>query len=143
VVFKTREKDLTALASRLEEAFEAAFEFRSRVIVRTLTEFKAAARKNPFHKREAIDPGRLLLMFLAADPGPDAHAAVRALANGPEELWSEGRELYIYFPIGMARQKLWPGPIEKAIGVAGTARNWRTVRAIIEMAELTNTAGND
>ena len=46
----------------------------------------------------------------------------------------DGRELYIYFPDGMGRSKVWPA-IEKALKKSGTGRNWNTVTKLLEMAE--------
>jgi uncharacterized protein (DUF1697 family) len=46
-----------------------------------------------------------------------------------------GRELYIYFPIGMARPKLSWAVLEKTLKVPGTGRNWNSVTKLLEMAE--------
>jgi uncharacterized protein (DUF1697 family) len=46
-----------------------------------------------------------------------------------------GRELYIYFPIGMARPKLSWAVIEKTLKVPGTGRNWNSATKLLEMAE--------
>jgi uncharacterized protein (DUF1697 family) len=47
----------------------------------------------------------------------------------------DGREVYIYFPNGMARPKMsWPR-IEKALKTFGTGRNWNTVAKLLEIAD--------
>jgi len=46
----------------------------------------------------------------------------------------EGRELYMYFPEGMARLKLTCMAIEKMLKILNTARNWNTVTKLLEMA---------
>ena len=75
------------------------------------------------------------MTFLASDPGQEAREKLLAIKAEPEELRIEGRELYIYYPNGMARPKLqWP-IIEKALKTSGTARNWNTVTKLLEMAE--------
>jgi uncharacterized protein (DUF1697 family) len=53
----------------------------------------------------------------------------------PEELRIDGREVYIYFPNGMARPKLSMALVERTLKTSGTGRNWNTVRKLLEMAE--------
>ena len=115
VVFRTEERDVVALAKRIEEAIEKSFGFRSAVIVRTAPELKRVIAKNPFAKREGLDPGKLIVTFLGTDPGHEVRESVRRIKTDPEELRIEGRELYIYFPNGMGRSKLQLAGIEKLL----------------------------
>jgi uncharacterized protein (DUF1697 family) len=135
IIFRTAEGDLVKLNKRLEDAIEKKFKFRSDVISRTTAELKAVVAKNPFAKRRGIDPSRLLVTFLSADPGEEARAQVRAIKADPEELWIDGSEVFIYFHGSMARPKLsWP-TIPKMLKVSGTARNWNSVTKMLEMAK--------
>jgi len=135
VVFKTREHDLARLAKRIENGIERKFGFRAEVFVRTPSELRQTIAKNPFAKRRAIDPSRLLVVFLATDPTPEARAGILGIKAGPEELRIEGRELYIYYPDGMARPKLSTALIEKTLKTSGTGRNWNSVTKLLEIAE--------
>jgi len=45
-----------------------------------------------------------------------------------------GRELYIYFPNGAGRTKLPWSQLERLFKVTGTARNWNSVNALLEIA---------
>jgi uncharacterized protein (DUF1697 family) len=74
-------------------------------------------------------------MQVAGDPDAAARERVRAIDIAPEELHVDGRELYIYFPNGMARPKLSLSAVEKTLRTSGTSRNWNTVRKLLEMAE--------
>ena len=56
VVFKTRERDRASLAGRIENAIEQRFQFRSDVIIRTLSELRSVIARNPFAARTGIDP---------------------------------------------------------------------------------------
>ena len=47
----------------------------------------------------------------------------------------DGRELYIYFPNGMARPKMSWAVLEKTLKVPGTGRTWNSVTKFLEMAE--------
>lgn len=135
ILFKTRSRNLTVLAKKIESAIEESFGFRSDVILRSCAELKAVIAKNPFAARKGIEPNKLLVTFLASDPGEEARARIRQVKAEPEELWIDGRELYIYFPNGMARPKLSIPLIERMLKTSGTGRNWNTVAKLLELAE--------
>jgi uncharacterized protein (DUF1697 family) len=135
VIFKTDEHDLVKLAKRIESAMEKKFGFRTDVVLRSTAEMREVVARNPVAKRRGIEPNKLLVTFLASDPGEEARVKVRAIECAPEELWVEDREVYIYFSNGLARPKLsWP-TIPKTLKVSGTARNWNSVVKMLEMAE--------
>jgi uncharacterized protein (DUF1697 family) len=135
VIFRTEEKDLLKLAKRIQDAIERKVGFRPGVILRTLSEFKKAIARNPFAKRDGIEPGKLLVTFLADYPGKEALEKALAIETAPEELRILGREAYIYFLNGQGRSKLpWP-KIERALGTSGTGRNWNSVTKMLELAE--------
>jgi uncharacterized protein (DUF1697 family) len=106
VVFRAKQKDLAKLRNHLEAAIEKKFGFRPDVIVRTTTEMREAIANSPFSKRSGIDPSKLLLTFLADEPTAEAKQKLLQIKAAPEELHLIGRELYIYFPNGMARPKI-------------------------------------
>ncbi len=133
VVFKTTSKDLTLLARQIEDAIERSFGFRPGVILRTTAELRDVIARKPFAKR-GLDPSKLLVTFLAASPSQEVREAILKIKTGPEEVCIDGRELYIYFPDGMGRSKVWPA-IERALKRSGTGRNWNTVAKLLEMAE--------
>jgi uncharacterized protein (DUF1697 family) len=136
VVFRTAARAPKNLSVQLEDAIEQRFGFRSTVITRTTSELRDIIARNPFAGRDSINPASLLVWFLAADPGDDARRKALALAAGcPEELHISGRELYIYYTIGMARPKLSMTAAEKALGTPGTGRNWNTVGKLLEIGE--------
>ena len=135
VIFKTQEKDLVRLAKRIEGGIEKKFGFQSDVVVRTVAELRDVVARNPFAKRRGIEPGKLLVTFLASDPGEEAREKVRGIKAEPDELRMDGREAYIYFPNGMGRPTLSWATIPKILKVSGTGRNWNSVTKMLEMAE--------
>jgi uncharacterized protein (DUF1697 family) len=135
VIFKTDERDLIKLTKRIEGAIEKKFGFQSDVVLRSTAELRDVIARNPFAKRRGIEPNKLLVTFLAGDPGEEARVAVRAIKCAPDEVFIDGQEVYIYFPNGVARPKLsWP-TIPKILKVSGTARNWNSVTKMLEIAE--------
>src|SRR6202035_3736267 len=109
--------------------------FRSDVVLRTTAELRDVVARNPFAARQGIEPAKLLVTFLAADPGQEARDKVLQIKTDPDEVRIDGREIYIYFPNGMARPKLsWP-VMERTLKTSGTGRNWNSVRKLLEIAE--------
>ena len=135
VIFRSEEKDLVALGRRIETAIEKKFGFRPPAILRTTAELREAIAKNPFAKRRDIEPRKLLVTFLDRDPGKEIREQVLKIDTAPEELRMEGREVYIYFPNGMARPKMKWAAIERVLKTQWTGRNWNSVRKMLEMAE--------
>lgn len=135
VVFTTDKRDLVALAKRIEDAVERGFGFRPSVILRTTSELREVTARNPFAKRTGIEPNKLLVNFLASSPGAETRGKVLSLKIEPEELRMDGRELYIYFPNGMARPKMSWAVLERTLQIPGTGRNWNSVTKLLEMAE--------
>lgn len=135
VVFRTDKRDLAKLAKHIENAIERGFGFRPAVILRTSAELRDAIARNPFATRSGIEPSKLLVNFLVSDPGAETRDKVLSLKTDPEKLRMEGRELYIYFPNGMARPKMSWAVLEKTLKTPGTGRNWNSVTKLLEMAE--------
>jgi len=135
VVFKTERKDLVVLTKKIESAIERKFGFHSDVVLRTSSELRDVIARNPFAKRAGVDASRFLVSFLVSYPGAEAREKVLRIKADPEELRIEGREVYIYFPNGMARPKLSMALVERTLKTSWTGRNWNTVRKLLEMAQ--------
>lgn len=135
VVFATDERDPKRLSECLEEAIEQQFGFRPRVLVRTTAELRSAIARNPFAGRDNIEPGKLLVNFLAEKPSMAAKKNLEALDITPDELRVTGREMFIYFPKGQGQATLkWP-PVDRILNQPYTGRNWNTVNKLLSMAE--------
>jgi uncharacterized protein (DUF1697 family) len=135
VIFKTAERDLALVAKRIQQSIERKFACRPAIILRTTAELREVIAKNPFAKRANIDPAKLLVTFLASDPGDAARENLCEQEFDPEELHASSRELYIYFPNGIGKSKLpWPR-IDKLLGTIGTGRNWNSVTKMLQLAE--------
>jgi uncharacterized protein (DUF1697 family) len=135
VVFRTKERNLVQLATRIEDAIEESFQFRPAVIIRTAAEMRSAIAQNPFAGRTAIDPSKLLVTFLSDHPSAEIRERLLAIETAPEEVRLVGREMYIYFPGGMGRSKLPLASIGRMLKTPGTGRNWNTVTKLLEIAE--------
>jgi uncharacterized protein (DUF1697 family) len=135
VLFRTKEKNLDQLSKKIQDAIEKKFKFRPDVVVRTAAELKKVIAATPFAGRPDLEPGKILVTFLAAEPAHEAEANLAKFKDYPEELHLSGREMYIYFPDGAGKSKLPWSSVEKLLKVTGTARNWNSVTKMLEMAE--------
>jgi uncharacterized protein (DUF1697 family) len=135
VIFRTNEKNSGALAKKIQDAIESKFGFRPEVILRTGDELRKAIAATPFAASRNLEPGKILVTFLAGEPGPEALATIAKLKSHPEELHLKGREMYIYFPDGAGKSKLPWSQVEKLLKTTGTARNWNSVTKMLAIAE--------
>ena len=135
VIFRTKEKNSAKLATKIQGAIQKKLDCCPDVILRTPDEMRKAVAANPFPEKVKTEPGKVLLTFLSEEPSRDAAANLANLKGFPEELHLKGRELYIYFPNGAGRSKLPWSKVDKLLNVTGTARNWNSVLAILEIAE--------
>jgi uncharacterized protein (DUF1697 family) len=135
VIFRTKDQNISQLAVKIQEAISQKFGFAIPVILRTPDEFRRVIAANPLAKRRDINPGKLLVTFLASEPSTQARAHVLALKPDPEELHLIGRELYIYFPNGAGRSKLQWSSLDKKLDTVGTTRNLNSVTKMLEIAE--------
>jgi len=135
LVFRDGDEDPDALAQRIEKGMEASFGFRPVVIVRTASELHKVIAKNPFAGRKEVEPSKLLVVFMNSAPTKQARDKLLAIPCEPEELHIHGREVYIYYPDGMARPKIPLIRMEKALQCSSTGRNWNTVNKLLAMAE--------
>jgi uncharacterized protein (DUF1697 family) len=135
VVFNSEARDLVSLSKRIESGIELRFGFHAAVILRTESELRDVVARNPFVGRRGIEPSKLLAIFLAHRPEPDARERVLKIQSGPEEVHCDGRELYIYLPNGVGRSKFPWSRIDEIVKQPGTARNWNTVTKLLAIAE--------
>jgi len=106
---------------------------KNHTIIRTPDALARALEANPFPDAAAERPAGLMLQFLEATP-PDGAAEALAKWTGPERLHLSGDHLYVDYVAGAGTSKLTPAFLERALKVAGTARNWNTSRKLLEMA---------
>jgi uncharacterized protein (DUF1697 family) len=135
VVFRTRDRGPEKVAARIEAAIAERFGFEAPVTVRTAAELRSTVERNPFAGRAGTAPDKLAVFFLSRAPEAPAREKIEALPPCPEEVRLDGREMYIYFPNGMARPVLSLAKVERALAVGMTARNWNTVEKLLELAE--------
>lgn len=126
-----------ALAKKVPALVSAAigtrFGFAPVLVTRTAAQLEEAARRNPFLAR-GEDPRVLHLGFLLDTPTAENLAKLDPRRSPPEEFAVLGREVYLFCPRGMADTKLTSQYFDSRLKTTLTARNWRTVLQLVELA---------
>jgi uncharacterized protein (DUF1697 family) len=120
------------LSRRMSSAIQGDYGFQPAVIVLSIQEVEHAIAANPYAEGQK-DPKSLHLFFLAERPSSPDLEALESMATGSERFTLERRVLYLHAPDGIGQSKL-AANVEKHLGVATTARNWRTVTKTLQMA---------
>lgn len=131
VVFQSRNGTARTLGTRIARLVREEFGFEPRVMVISGEELAGAIRANPFPDAQR-NPKLLHLYFLAERPKkPDLESLAKVDA-GREKFVLEGGVFYLYTPDGFADSVL-QSKVERCLGVAATARNWRTANELMKM----------
>ena len=122
------------LEKELEKLIEDEFGFDVAVIVRTRDELADVVEREPFGK--IVDnPKFLQVSFLSGTPDAENAKKINDACAEPEQVVIDGREIYAWHPDGIGRSDLAKLLATKKLGVTVTARNWRTVLALLELAD--------
>lgn len=133
VVFQSTRTDSAVLAKAITAAIAQAHGFAPQVFLLDVQAFEAAMTANPFPEG-TDEPKSLHLFFLDGTPQKLNLAALEAVKAPNERFALIEQVFYLHAPDGIGRSKLAESA-GKGWGVSITARNWRTVSTIFEMAK--------
>ncbi|MBQ0900441.1 DUF1697 domain-containing protein [Micromonospora sp. U21] len=134
VVFGSSVRDAGRLSAGIERALADELGLTVPVLVRSARELAAVAGGNPYAERED-DPTRLLVAFLATAPKRSTVDALTVPGGENVAFTVTGREVYLHYPDGgYGRSTFTNAYLEKKLAVAATTRNWKSVRALAELA---------
>jgi uncharacterized protein (DUF1697 family) len=139
VIFShTDDLDMNDIRTKIETAILERFNYNIPVIIRSIKEMKELMLINPFLNEPDFDPSKMAIIFLHTEPLETQVQKVRNIDYPPDKFKIYGREIYIYCPSGFGRTKLYTNFFENKMSVIGTARNWKTINKLLEMAEKKN-----
>jgi len=134
VVFRGPGQKPEPLAAEIRAAILGKFGFEPAVLAIEAGEFSKAAAANPFpESTEELDGRTVHLFFLAQSPKSIPRERLDAVRIASERWQVKGKVLYLHCPEGFGTSKL-ATQAERILGVPATARNWRTVSTLLEMA---------
>jgi uncharacterized protein (DUF1697 family) len=123
-----------AVEAALGKAIDQRFGLSIPVIVRAASDWPAYVQANPYPKESEREPNLVMLALSKARPKPDAAEKLQERAASGERIAQAGDALWIHYPQGAGRSKLSPALFDRLVGSPVTARNWRTVLKINELA---------
>jgi uncharacterized protein (DUF1697 family) len=124
-----------ALEAELEEAIARRFGFHSDVMVRSAASWASILAANPFAQASEAEPSRVLVGVSQGKLESGAAEAVAAKAVAGERVEQAGGALWFHYPAGVGTSRITPALIDRAAGSPVTARNWRTMLKLGEMAK--------
>ncbi len=109
------------------------FGFEKAIHAPTRPEWNALVANNPFPDAVS-EPRSVHAAWLAQEPANENVETIRAFAVDGERIEVVGNVAYLHTPHGFGRSKM-AERFDKDIGVPNTARNWRTVLALQDLAQ--------
>jgi uncharacterized protein (DUF1697 family) len=136
VLFKSAESNRGKLTALIEEGIEAETGYKTTVFVRTPDELQTAADNNPFNPEvhEDYRDFRSHIIFLSAEPSQENIQKIMAIEGSDYKFTVKGRVFYYAYHRkyeGHTRRNI---NFEKVLGETGTARTYKVVDKLIELA---------
>lgn len=133
-VFRTRARSAGPLGAQITAAIQEAHGFSPHTLVLDLEAYEAALAANPYLDVAEADPKSVHFWFMDVNPAKPDLDSLEKLRTERESFTLKGQVFYLRAPDGIGRSKL-AVKVEKALGVPATARNWRTVSTLRDMAQ--------
>ncbi|MCL5108841.1 MAG: DUF1697 domain-containing protein [Chloroflexi bacterium] len=133
VLFSTTASDLESLARSLEKQLASSLGYQGMVFILSPAELALAAAANPFDPERLDKEQACHLLFLSAQPDVAHREALLALQGAEYRFAVRGKVLYYAYPRTLAGRRRTIN-MERVLGVAGTARGWKVVAKLIELA---------
>lgn len=135
IVFTCHNGNIDDVSSGIRKAILSEFNLNIAVITRTSDEMKKIISTNPFLEEPGFDPSKMAVLFLEIMPSDAQILKVADIDYPPDKFHINDSEIYVYCPNGFGKTKLYTNFFEAKMKVTGTARNWRTVNKLLEMAD--------
>ena len=136
VVFRHRTSSIPELIRQIEEKIAEKYGFEVSVLIRTATEIKNILEHNPFAGETGLEPNQPYVTILSGKPIADNIQTIDPILYEPDRFVIREKEIYQCFPNGYGQTKLTNALFEKKLKVTATTRNWKTIQALVTMAEL-------
>ena len=133
VVFCTQQTDTHKLAALLRDRIAQDFGHAVEVLVLSEQAFNLVANANPLRPLSGGDEKLFHVTFLSQPVSEDRFQTLKLPLQAGEQAILAGQVIFLYCPHGYGKTKLSNGFFEKALGVSATTRNWRTMRALVDL----------
>ncbi len=133
VIFEAAKTDDKKLAATIESAIEKEFALKIKVMTRTIAEIDDITKNNPFAGQFENDKD-LHVFFLDETLTQEKRELLLSNNNENEMFATQNREIFCLLRVSVVDSLIGKDYIGKKLKVSATARNWRTVKKILDLA---------
>jgi uncharacterized protein (DUF1697 family) len=133
IVLSSSMRSPARVAAAVGDVLRESFSVDTPVVIRTPAQLQAVALWDPFADQSAERPASVHVLHLETEPDPAALAALLDADWGDDRVAVRGLEIVIAYGQDITASRLQHGPMLKRLGVVGTARNWRTLLALVDL----------
>ncbi len=123
------------LALLIEKKINSKYGYDVPVMIRNVREMRNILSSNPYLSEVNFDPAKMAVIFLHDDLSESQLQKVADVAYPPDKFQIIGNEIYTFCPDGFGKTKLYTNFFENKMKVRGTARNWKTITTLLNLAE--------
>lgn len=134
VILASSARSARTVSTAVRGVLRDTFSIDTPVLVRTPAQLRAVAEWDPFGEQAAERPTSVHVLHLDAEPDPEALAALLSTDWGGDRVAARGLEVVIAYGETMHDSRLQHAALLKRLAVTGTARNWRTLLALVDLA---------
>lgn len=134
VVFRAPQTDRVKLAHQIEAKLAESAGYETTVFVLTPDELSSAIAHNPFEPERLDKKQYCYLVFLSNAPDTEHIRALLKLAGADYRFHVHDKVMYYAYPRSMSMKRRRTINFEKILGATGTARSWKVVGRLIELA---------
>ncbi len=126
ICFESKLNNPVEIASKIKDGIEKNFNLNVPVLVFKEEEFDKIVDENPFMKQSNFDTKFMHITFLESEIDSNLIPHIKDKCSESEQLFCQGKAVYLYLPTGYGTTKLSNNFIEKKLKNLATTRNWNT-----------------
>lgn len=134
LIFRSSKTSIEKLEDEIARIINQDFGFEVPVIIKTIDEIKYIIEHNPFEGSSKYDPKLFCVCLLNKAPLKHDIAQLKMKDFSPEIYSIQGKAIYLYPALGLAKSKMTLTIFENKLKVKATARNWRTMHKLLELS---------
>lgn len=139
ILFQSGETSIPKLEKQITDLIFKHFSFDVPVTVVTPQDLKKIVNDNPYAAQQLEDPAQPYVSFLSEIPSVEKLELLKAIDFKGDNFVNIGKTLYINYVKSAGDSKLSNVIIENKLKLRSTARNWKTVNKLIELADAIKT----
>lgn len=135
VVTRSAHRSPVRVAEAVRETVHERFGVDTPVVVRSPRQLRDVLAWCPFPEDAAERPTAVHVLHLQEEPDADRVRALLSEDWSPDGVAARGRELVIRYGDTMRGGRLQHAAALRRLAVDGTARNWRTLGALVDLSD--------